>query len=213
MKPVHEVSCAWVAARLEPWIAGDLEAAAHGAVREHLAACAACRAALRQAEPLMIFTELNDRPRPAAAWDGFWEGIQEALPARPAAPPRFAPRRQAAMWLAAAAAIVLLVAGWVLTSGLRTPDADGGHPAPLNVAGAGSHAPVTVPPVQALLAAGVPLPQTVEQVNTPGARPVQVFSMAYRPGSAAEPSGPAGDAPAAGEVTELVLIVDAGLEL
>jgi hypothetical protein len=224
MNQNHEISCAWVIERLEPYIAGDLDADAHAAARGHLATCASCREAMRQADPLMIFADLADRPRPAAAWDGFWEGIQAALPdhadrtaVSPPARTHRAPRRHAAVWLAAAAAIVLLVAAYVLTARFQGFETDpGAGPAPLVASAqrpAGAGAQGTESSVQALLAAGMPLPQTVERVNTPGARQVQVFSMAYRPGAGVEPAGAADDRPAPEQVTELVLIVDAGLDL
>jgi len=186
------VTCASVRERLAAYLDGDLDPAAHGAVREHTAGCQSCREALRQADPLMIFADLSEQSRPAASWDGFWEGIQTALPRAPQAPARSAgsQRRRVAAVLAAAAALLVLASAYILTARLQPAEAP----------------PAVVAMARPAVPAGTPLPQTVEQVNTPGARPVQVFSMAY--GSEAE--SPAGEA---GQVTELVLIVDAGLEL
>jgi anti-sigma factor RsiW len=186
------VTCASVRERLAAYVDGELDAATHGAVRDHAAACAACREALVEADPLMIFADLSAQTRPAAAWDGFWEGIQAALPEAARAPARrsAAPRLRATAVLAAAAALLILVAAYVLTA--RTPS--------------GEAPPAVVALARPELPAGMPLPQTVEQVNTPGERPVQVFSMAYGADSGVPASEP-------GQVTELVLIVDAGLEL
>ena len=186
------MTCASVRERLAAYLDGDLDPAAHGAVREHTAGCQSCREALRQADPLMIFADLSEQSRPAASWDGFWEGIQTALPRAPQAPARSAgSQRRVAAVLAAAAALLVLASAYILTARLQPGEAP----------------PAVVAMARPAVPAGTPLPQTVEQVNTPGARPVQVFSMAYDPGASESPA--AGEAP----VTELVLIVDAGLEL
>jgi hypothetical protein len=188
------LTCDQCAGLLEDYIAGDLDRARHASVRSHLDGCASCREALVEADPLQMFAALGSERRQAGQWDGFWDGVREEIgaPRRPARGTR--PRRVAAWW-AAAAAVVVMAGGYFIAP--RLPS----RPPTVQTPIAAVPADITLSP------AGTPRPQTVEQVRTSDARPVQVFSMAYDPG--------AGEAPAAGEapVTELVLIVDAGLEL
>ncbi|MGH9869885.1 MAG: zf-HC2 domain-containing protein [Candidatus Polarisedimenticolia bacterium] len=181
------MKCEEILARLDAWTDGDLDAAAHADVQRHLDGCPACREALLERDPLQMFAGLATEARPAEAWDGFWEGIRDGIRGDELA----ARRRRPVGWRTAAsvaAALVLLVAAFFL---MGRPEQKTPH-LPM-VAAAGLPAP-----------AGSPRPQTVEQVLTSDSRPVQIFSMAYEPGAA----GAGADAP-----TELVLIVDAGLEL
>jgi len=192
MNRIVPPTCEETIRRLDAWTAGDLDAAAHAAVKEHLDACAGCRQALIERDPLHLFAGLAGAARPAEAWDGFWEGIREGIRRDQLA----VRRRRSIGWRTAAgvaAALVLLVATLVLLGRSWPPQEPSGPPVV---------AASVMPPLP-----GAPLPQTVEQVRTPDSRPVQIFSMAYETGPA--DAGGGADAPA----TELVLIVDAGLEL
>lgn len=177
------------------------------ALRYHLQGCDACRSEAWEREPLMVFAPLADHGMDPgvsgahgiddARWDGFWEGILTEITAEPRSEHEARDegsrtarsRRFHRGWMAAAAALMAVLAGATLMApGPEAPSA--GRPVASHDADTGE---------------SVPMPQTVEQVRTTDAREVQIYSMTYYQG--AEPGETGRPA------TELVLIVDAGLDL
>ncbi len=194
------IGCSWIRSHLEEYLEDRVSAADRREARRHMEGCRDCFELVLTREPLELFAPLANEQVRYESRDDFWPAIREAINAAPAG----ASRR--AWWpvagtLRRAAAVVLAVAALGAAAGLgllaprQTPQA------PETIAEA--------PPV-APEAAGEarPLPPTVEQVRTPGSREVQVYSMQYH--QEQEPGAPVD---AAARVTELVLIVDAGLDL
>ena len=192
---------------LGDYLEDRLPAVERGDVRLHLAACRACRREAAARDPLQILAPLSVDELPERYRDGFWAEIQAKLPAPPGnvigvaswrAPWTRHPARAALLVGAAAAALVaVLLVPRLLDRRAAEP------PATIAQSGAG------IPFGQMAMEASRRAPQPVEQVRTPGARPVQVYSMKYYLASAAS-GGPALPSP---PVTELVLIVDEGLDL
>jgi len=167
----------------------------------------------------VIFAPLAEEDfsaKPAAFWDGFWPAIQEGIareqdrgrflpPARRAAPRVRMPRRFATLLAlaAAAAAIVFVMVGAPWRA--RAPQAP---TAPSSAGPAVEVATTSGPDQPAQVNEGSPLPPTVESVRTPDPTNARIFSMTYYDEPA--PGAPPGTSPRA---TELVLIVDAGIEL
>ncbi|HZM71495.1 MAG TPA: hypothetical protein VFB95_14140 [Candidatus Cryosericum sp.] len=58
---------------------GDLDAAREEALVEHAVSCTGCRAALEQADPAAIFTQLRGRVLPSELWQGFDRSLRERL--------------------------------------------------------------------------------------------------------------------------------------
>ncbi len=193
-------ACARVVWSLDAYLEDRLAPAESAAVRSHLASCDACRARAAEKDPLAHFAVLaEDRP-PEGAMEGFLDSVLDGIAREEATVP--SPRRVSAAWpftpaaLAASLLIMIAAADFVL----RVPgDA-------IRVRG-----PVVAREevTQEVPRAGAtrPTPGTVAEVRTPDAREVQIYTMTWLNGDAA-----AGDAEE-GQVAELVLIVDAGLDL
>lgn len=192
---------------LADYLEDRLQAAERGAVRLHLAACRACRREAAARDPLQILAPLSVDELPERYREGFWAEIQAKLPERPGHAIGVASRR--AQWTRQPARTALLMgaAAAALLAALLVPrlfDRRAAEP-PATIAQAGAGIPFG----QMAMEASRRAPQTVEQVRTPGARQVQVYSMKYYLASASS-GGPARPSP---PVTELVLIVDEGLDL
>jgi hypothetical protein len=176
--------------RLGAFVALDLDAAGEARVRDHLAGCAACRAALLALDPSALFLDLRREPLPERFWDGFQESLRsrfEAAPPRPRWADLFRYPRLA--YLTAPLAMVLVlgatllvvrpgrpgIGGRVGQDGIRSPYAPpAGAPrsGPVGAAGTGGE-----PAAGAVrLGAGSPLEDpaaglpAIEEVGSPGAR-------------------------------------------
>ncbi len=182
--------CDDVRARLGAFVALDLDAAGEARVRDHLAGCAGCRAALLALDPLALFLDLRREPLPERFWDGFQEGLRarlEATPPRPRWTDLFRYPRLA--YLTAPLAMVLVLGATLLVvrpgrpgfggragrEGIRSPyapPAGAPRPGPAGAAGTAGH-----PASEALRlgpgsasegpASGLP---AIEEVGSPGAR-------------------------------------------
>jgi len=73
---------------LSSFAAGALDEGAEKRVRDHLAACAGCRAAAVERDPAVLFLELRREPLPQDFWTGFSTRLRARLEAegRPKAP-------------------------------------------------------------------------------------------------------------------------------
>lgn len=105
--------------RLDDYVDGALDAAETRAVREHLAACAECRAEVDGLRALL--DETRFLPRDVAPPRDLWAGIEARLEPRApaAAAPDILPLRRRSgppRWLLQAAAAVVLVAGTSLVT-------------------------------------------------------------------------------------------------
>ncbi len=209
-RPVEPFDCARIDARLEPYLQDQVPPHERRGMRRHIQACPVCFDKVVARDPVQLFAPLADEEfgdlggsgaRGSAFWSRFWPGIEAAIQRPPAL--RGARRSgPAARYVRGALAAAVLVAAG-LTIARLVPPSPPAAPAPgvvrPQVAGVAPAAPPSRP---------APLPQTVERVRGARADEVQIYSMKY----VQEP--PVGR-PADGEaqVTELVLIVDAGLEL
>ena len=205
--PTEIFDCERVNSYLESYLLDQVPPPERRGMRLHIHRCENCFRKVTERDPLQIFAPLCDEERTPEQWEGFWDVIEEGIASAPTpgtrpgwleglrasfSHPRFA--------MAAAGALVLLAAVVVGTR-LLTPVSEAPDATPPSL---------VTPPVVArsVVEETTPLPQTVEWVHS--THPVQVYSMAYRQ------NGPHADAPAPGEpprVTELILIVDAELEL
>ncbi|HEY3175306.1 MAG TPA: zf-HC2 domain-containing protein [Candidatus Polarisedimenticolia bacterium] len=189
--------CDRVNAYLDSYLLGQVPPPERRGMRLHIHRCPACFQKASERDPLQLFAPLADQERPEATWEGFWPAIREGIEREETR--RLARRK----WLSAAAlAIVVTSVGLIATRYLVRR----AEPVPVAMAG---RTTVTPPPPERHSAAA-PLPQTVERVRTEGSREVQIYTMNYydQP-AAATLEGAAGP----GRLTELVLIVDAGIEL
>ena len=160
---MRQTSCPEVEPLLSSFVGGALSEAAETQVRDHLAGCAACRAAVLERDPSVLFLELRREPLPADFWAGFQTRLRARLEAegRPKAPwlawasdPGF--RRLA--YVAAPLAMVLLIGTLILVRP--------GGPVPVPVAER-----MPVPDMKMLSApAGPDAPPTLEEVGSPSAR-------------------------------------------
>jgi len=199
--PSDLFDCARVGSYLESYLLDQVPPPERRGMRLHIHQCPACFDAVTSRDPLQLFAPLADEDVFPDGWEGFWPEIERGIASHPA--PRRFPRPlrwlDPAAWTPARAAAVIAAAAAVFAFPLLMKALLTDRPPE-----------VVSPPVVASLATdtGTPLPQTVERVLTPDSRTVQVFSMKYD-------QGPVRDAAAGGEapVTELVLIVDAGLDL
>jgi len=202
--PTELFDCDRVGAYLESYLLDQVPPPERRGMRLHIHRCPDCFQKVISRDPLQLFAPLADQEPPAPTWDGFWPAIEAEIARRPAqdrvpgfvrwlAPSAWTPLRAAAVVTAAA----LLFAVPLVMRALLTGRPDAVQP------------PVVAaqPPVAGAPGATEPMPQTVEQVRTPDSRTVQVFSMSY--GQGASTAGAGGEPP----VTELVLIVDAGIDL
>jgi len=223
--PTDAFDCGRVALSLQAYLRDDLPAEKRRLVRRHIHECPSCFAKAVASDPAEIFAPLAEVDSPAKPdakpdpfWDGFWPAIQEGI-AREGDRGRFRPRarqapitRRAAALLvlaAAAAAIVFVMVGapWPARPPVAPPA--GGPSALVGMPGlAGEVATASGSGQPAIIHEGRPLPPTVELVRTPDPANARIFSMTYYEEPA--PGAPAGSSPRA---TELVLIVDAGIEL
>ena len=190
--------CSRFATGLEAYLDDRLAPREREAMRRHIAACAGCRFLAIEREPLQMFTLLAGQEAGPAVAEGFWGGVADGIARtpRPAPAVRTGPAWRATP-AACAASLIIMIAAAILIPipGARIPT-DREPTGRVAVAGRG-----------AASAASRPRPQTVEQVRTPEARDVQVYSMTWFDADGVPRAG------APGEVAELVLIVDAGLEL
>jgi len=160
---MRQKGCPDVEPLLSSFAAGALAEAAERRVRDHLAACAACRDAALARDPTVLFFELRREPLPPDFWTGFNARLRARLEAegRPmaswlawASDPGF--RRLA--YVAAPLAMVLLIGSLLLvrpggpgTVAMRAPDPSFG--------------------LRALSApAGQDAPPALEEVGSPSAR-------------------------------------------
>jgi anti-sigma factor RsiW len=74
-----EGGCGLFAARLEAYLAGDLDEGSEGEVRAHLRACGACRASAAALDPSSLFLGLGAAPLPASFWTGFRTRLRARL--------------------------------------------------------------------------------------------------------------------------------------
>ncbi len=202
--PTDLFDCDRVGAYLESYLLDQVPPPERRGMRLHIHQCPACFEKVTSRDPLQLFAPLADECVPPATWEGFWPAIADEIARRPAGArvPGFL------RWLAPSAWTPLRAAAVVGAAALL-------FAVPLVMRALLVDRPAAVePPVVAALvpqsegAAAEPLPQTVEQVRTPDSRTVQVFSMKYEQG-ASPATGSGGQAP----VTELVLIVDSGIDL
>lgn len=185
MSDPRAIDCAGVMASIEDYLEDRLAPADKAAVRAHVHSCPACFERVVDRDPIQLFAPLAG-DSPGADRPGFWDGFWPGI--RDSIDGAAARRRT---WLRAAAAI-LAVAGAAAILALLPGLMDRGK----------GDAPVEPPEV---VAAAEPLPPTVERVVSPDSGDVQIYSMTYYQDP--ETSG------AAPEATELILIVDAGLDL
>lgn len=194
--------CARVSDYLESYLSGQVPPPERRGMRLHIHGCARCHRVVMERDPLQFFAPLADQERRPAGmdadpWDGFYDAIRAGIAAdgRQTRPER---RRT----LIAAAAVLLAM----VTVGLVAFYVVADRSRPVMTAG-------SAPPAPALRAPGasVPMPQTVERVRSAGE--VQVYTMNYYQDEGNGASATPGAAGAHGQTAELVLIVDAGLEL
>jgi anti-sigma factor RsiW len=213
--PTDTLDCGRVALSLQAYLRDDLPAEKRRLVRRHIHECPSCFAKAVASDPAEIFAPLaegHSLAKPDPFWDGFWPAIQEGIAregvrGRFRPPARWAPitRRAAALvaLAAAAAAIVFVMVGAPWRARVPAAMPAVGSSAPVDevatASGSGQHA---------IFHEGRPLPPTVELMRTPDPANARIFSMTYYEEPA--PGAPAGASPRA---TELVLIVDAGIEL
>ncbi len=219
--PTDSFDCGRVALSLPAYHRDDLPPEERRLIRRHIHECPACFAKAVASDPAEILAPLAEEDssaRPDPFWDGFWPAIQEGIAregdrGRFRAPNRQAPitRRAAALLVlaAAAAAIVFVMVGapgWPRMPRAPMAPPAGGSSALVGMADEIATASGSGQPV--IFHEGRPLPPTVELVRTPDPANARIFSMTYYEDPA--PGAPAGSSPRA---TELVLIVDAGIEL
>lgn len=162
---MRQTRCPEVEPLLSPFASGAISEAAESQVRDHLAGCAACRAAVLERDPTVLFLELRREPLPADFWAGFETRLRARLEAegRPraswlawATDPGF--RRLA--YVAAPLAMVLLIGTLILVRP--------GGPVPVPVAER-----IAGPAfgLEALsLSGGQDAPPALEEVGSPSAR-------------------------------------------
>jgi hypothetical protein len=157
--------CLTVEPLLSSFAAGALDEAAENQVRDHLAACAACRAAAVERDPSVLFLDLRREPLPEDFWAGFTATLRRRLeaeghPRTPWLAWAAAPGARRLAYVAAPLVMVLLIGTLFL---MRT-----GGP------GKGGQAPGPPGGLQALSSpGGQDAPPALEEVGSPGARVYQ----------------------------------------
>ena len=163
-------TCLTVEPFLSSYAAGALDEAAEGRVRDHLAACADCRAALAESDPSVLFLELRRTPLPDHFWAGFGAGLRRRLEAEG----RW--RLPRIDWAAASGVrrLAYVVAPLVMVALLGTvflvrPGGPGFRG--LGQQGPGVPMPPPLPgPAAPLASAGPVWPPALEEVGSPSAR-------------------------------------------
>lgn len=196
--------CARVSDYLESYLSGQVPPPERRGMRLHIHGCVDCHRKVMERDPLQLFAPLADQEREAPGdsngdpWEGFYDVIRSGIAVEEARSSH-APR----VWLSAAAVVAMIALGlaafYVATKTSR----------PVMMASD----PRTPPMTQASLAPG-PMPQTVERVRGTGAGDVQVYTMNYYQDEPATGRSTETEAPGSqGQTAELILIVDARLEL
>ena len=181
--------CLTVEPLLSSYAAGALEETSERLVRDHLAACAACRTVQMERDPSVLFLELRRPPLPNGFLDGFAAGVRRRLESE--ASPRlpffdwiatFGTRRVAfvagpLMTLLLLGTLFLVRPGSPRFRGFRNPDqgvVTSPYVVPHGSARPGQQemrAPDPLPVVSMEPSAGLPLaPPLLEEVGSPGAR-------------------------------------------
>lgn len=204
--------CSRVSDYLESYLSGQVPPPERRGMRLHIHGCAACLRVVMERDPLQFFAPLADQERAGQvdrggnAWDGFYDAIRVGIAAVETERRRRVRQR---VWLSAAAAVLAVVTVGLVASYIAVNRAR-----PVIVASDTKPPAVT----RASFTPG-PLPQTVERVRGTGGGEVQVYTMNYYQDDPADPSEDRG-APdlngmngTHGQTAELILIVDAGLEL
>ncbi|HET6372865.1 MAG TPA: hypothetical protein VFG76_06135 [Candidatus Polarisedimenticolia bacterium] len=192
-------------ARLHDCLSDRLSPEDQRAFWRHTGSCPSCLELVMAKDPSHLFgvlsLEENGEPLPGGEefWRGFWPAIEEGIRSAPAGSAPRPARRAAVAVLAVAAGL----AGLLLILPRLTQQAPAPAPDAPPIA---ASVPAAAPPI--FQAAGGPWPPTVEQVRTDPSRDVQVYSMTYY-----QPSSPDAPAGQAQQATDLILIVDAGLDL
>ncbi len=171
-------ACAGMAPLLEDALEGTLDEVSERRVRDHLAACSACREKGAALDPSVLFLELRSRPLPPAFWARFPEELRARLPEKG---PRWAAlfRHPGLAYVTTPAAVLLILVatlvairpgsvGWRGAQGIRLPS-ERPVPGPEMRPTAGRELPIpgaaSLPPGAAGLASPV-----LEEVGSPGAR-------------------------------------------
>jgi len=74
-------NCMTIEPLLSSFLAGALDEDGERRVRDHLVACADCRAAVASRDPSTLFLQLRRAPLPADFWDGFGAAMRTRLEA------------------------------------------------------------------------------------------------------------------------------------
>jgi len=184
---------------LDAYLGDALASREREAARRHASSCPECLSKLRRGDDLALFLPLSQETPSPRVTEGFWDAVRAGIeggqpgaaePVRRRLPAWSAvPGRGVTPFALAASILVMVLAAYMaaVAPGRIGPAADPAGPQ------------VSV--------SSRPLPQTVEQVRTDDARDVQVYSMTWLD----QKTAAAGNEQ--GSVTELILIVDAGLKL
>ena len=190
--------CERVNSYLESYLLDRVPPPERRGMRLHIHRCPDCFRKVAERDPLQLFAPLADEERGEQGGEGFWPAIREGIAREESRRSARRIRMRVAAILAAVAALGVLGAIYLIPRQTQAPIvAEKDTPA----------ATAPAPPTVAARAAE-PFPQTVERVRTAGGREVQVYSMNVydQPSAIGGPS-------ARGQLTELVLIVDAGIDL
>jgi anti-sigma factor RsiW len=204
---------------LDAYLGDALASREREAARRHASSCPKCLARLTRQDPLQIFLPLSAEIPSSRVTDGFWDSVRagiereraagkrEAVPMHPVRPGRlaaFAGRGFTPIAIAASLLVMVLAAYLAAVAPAQFAPLDRNDRS-ASGAGIASAAAARLPRVSVVVA-GNPLPQTLEHVRTDDARDVQIYSMTWLDQDASSGHDP-------NQVTELILIVDAGLKL
>ena len=208
---------------LDAYLGDALASREREAARRHASSCPKCLARLTRQDPLQIFLPLSAETPSSRVTDGFWDtvragiereraaGKREAVAMHPVRPGRlaaFVGRGFTPIAIAASLLVMVLAAWLAAVAPAQFAPLDRNARNDRSASGARITRAAAAPlPGVSVVAAGNPLPQTLEHVRTDDARDVQVYSMTWLDQDAAA----SGHDPS--QVTELILIVDAGLKL
>ena len=187
--------CTRVGDYLESYLLDQVPPPERRGMRLHIHGCPDCFEKVTARDPLQLFAPLGDQTRPGDAWDDFWPAVRDEMGER--ARSVWTPGRLAL----AAAAVVLLIGAAIVAPRLVVRNGQ-----PETTIAMAREGTVAAPVAGVASPVGSPIPQTVEQVRTPDSRDVQIYSMYYYEDDTSTTA-------AESRVTELVLIVDEGLEL